>query len=181
MDWGVILPNAVAAAGLLLSLAVAFWQRKLAREQAALQRRLAQIEEIRFGNEVAQRNSAQLTVELTEFRANYDLAPEAPEYVWQRFKGSYWGVFGVSNAGPVPARDIRISIVSDPPDRPLPSIEGFQDGFGSIPYLDAGKADAFPATASGETADALWVRLQWIDGRGPQDTNHRLRVMRYDI
>jgi hypothetical protein len=115
VDWGAIVPNVIAAAGFLLSLAVAFWQRKLTHEQAALQRRLAQIEEIRFGNETAHRNSAQLTVELSEFRAEHDYSIEYPS--GQRFKGSYWGVFGVANAGPVAARDIRISIVSDPPDR----------------------------------------------------------------
>jgi hypothetical protein len=178
MDWGLIVPNVIATAGLILSLAVAIWQRKIANQQAALQLRLAEIEEVRFGTELADRNSAQLSVHLSEFSAEYDYSIEYPS--GRRFKGSYWGVFGVSNAGPVAARDIRVSIVSDPPDRPLPYIERFQDGFGSIPYLDPDKDDAFPATATSQVADALWVRLQWVDGRGPQDTNHRLRVVRFD-
>jgi hypothetical protein len=139
----------IALLALGVSIAVAVNQARIAREQTAIQKRLAAIEEARRAEEVAARSQARVTASV--------------------FRGSY---LTLRNEGSAIARKVQAEITSLDGD-PVPTFDGIE----ALP-VDLQPAQPIHFEILQTMGDAYMVRVivRWTDESGGHEEPYTLRL-----
>jgi hypothetical protein len=128
--------------------------RKTAREQTALQAKLAAIEVERRGEKVEARQRAQVTASIS------------------RVRNLHWRLV-LTNAGPAVARSLTLAISSANEAKP-PQVLGREQ----LPAdLHPGQPMSFDLVAGAAEATLLKALVRWVDDAGPQKATYTLRTL----
>jgi hypothetical protein len=148
----------VAFLALVVSIVVALWQARvareqtrIAREQTAIQARLAAIEEARRAEEVEARSLAQVTA---------SFQPHGPD-----------SRLVVHNQGPAIARDVEVEVEQGPGVPPVFSLDALPAD------LQPGQPMMFQVPVSMEEVAPMRVTVRWSDGAGEHEEPYTLRTV----
>jgi hypothetical protein len=142
-----LVDTVIALLALAVSIVVAVWQARtareqtaIAREQTAIQERVAAIETARRTEEVESRDRARVTA---------SFQPRGPD-----------SQLVVHNEGPAIGRDVEVEVEEGPGVPPVFSLEGLPND------LQPGQPMTFQVPVSMGEAAPLRVTVRWNDGAG---------------
>ncbi|HEX8133818.1 MAG TPA: hypothetical protein VF880_10365 [Actinomycetes bacterium] len=142
-----------AGISLVVSIVVAVKQARIAREQTAIQAKVAAIEAARRAEEIDARTRAQVTA-----RIDHEEPPRPP----------HWLV--VHNRGPALARGVNV----DQDQRPqTPTVLGLED-----PPVDLqpGQERRFVVPSGAMEIPVIWITVRWTDEAGDHEAPYTLQV-----
>jgi hypothetical protein len=153
-----LVDTVIALLALAVSIGVAVWQARtareqtrIAREQTAIQKRLAAIEEARRAEEVEARSLAQVTA---------SFQPRGPD-----------SRLVVHNQGPAIARGVEVEVEQGPGVPPVFSLDALPAD------LQPGQPMAFQVPVSMEEVAPMRVTVRWTDGAGAHEDLFTLQTL----
>jgi hypothetical protein len=156
---------AIALAALVVSIVVAVKQAGVAREQTAIQERLAAVEEARRADEVEARSRARVTARIVrvDMPPIVSTVPPPPPSVW----------LVLHNEGAALARGVGLDVESLD-GNPVPPVNGVE----VLPVdLQPTQQMTFHVPVSMGDAAIVRVTVRWIDGAGDHEEPFALQTV----